>query len=286
MAQENGSIALASLNVCFGWSHTLPPVRERAAQFCRLLQHSDLDVVNFQEVWSPALRRFLHRRLPSHPFAAYATATLGHTAGGLVSFSRTPPRAVRYTSLRGTRPQAGGPLFRAVRAAAAGMHGVLTFELPEHRTVVGNVHLTANHDGDWSPGNRHEALQAAQVRRFQHALRAAQAAAADPRLVIAAGDFNLPSTGALYKALLDDGRWRDPFAAADLPTFHPELLPAGARPHRIDYLLVHADPDRHPVTETRLLFTRPAATASAPAAFLSDHLAQLARIALPAPGHH
>ncbi|WP_405764398.1 hypothetical protein [Streptomyces sp. NBC_01538] len=60
-----GSIGLASLNVCCGLSNPLPPVTERAAEFCRRLERADVDIVNFQEVWTSGLRGFLRRHLRS-----------------------------------------------------------------------------------------------------------------------------------------------------------------------------------------------------------------------------
>jgi endonuclease/exonuclease/phosphatase family metal-dependent hydrolase len=170
-------------------------------------------------------------------------------------------------------------LFRCALTVGSCLQGVLTFEVLGCRTVVGNVHLTANRDGDWSAGNRHEALQSMQLRRVHEVLRAARGR--DTELVIASGDFNLPSGSALYDAVVDAGAWRDPFSAADLPTFHADLLPAGASAYRIDYLLIQGDPDRHPVIGTDLLFTEPAAMPSGGTALLSDHVAQMARIGIP-----
>ena len=270
------STGLVSLNVCCGMSHSLRPVKERAAEFCRRIVQADVDVVNFQEVWTPGLQRFLRRQLPSFPFVVCRTGVWGQPAGGLLSFSRTPVRDVGYVSFRGTKPQAGSPLFRCALALGSGLQGVLTFEVSGRRTVVGNVHLTANRDGDWSVGNRHEALQSMQLSRVQQVLRKARGR--DTELVIASGDFNLPSGSALYEAFVGAGAWRDPFAAADLPTFHAELLPAGAKAYRVDYLLVDGDPDRYPVTGTDLLFAEPVAMPSGGTAFLSDHLAQVVRI--------
>lgn len=279
MTAATGSIGLASLNVCCGWSNSLRPVKERAAEFCRRLEETDVDIVNFQEVWTPGLHRFLCRHLPSFPFVARGTGLLGQPAGGLVSFSRTPLRSVGYVSFRGARARTGGLLLRCALALGSCLQGVLTFEVCGRRTVVGNVHLTANRDGDWSAGNRHEALQAAQLRKVHQVLRAARGG--ETELMIAGGDFNLPSHCALYEAVVDAGAWRDPFAAADLPTFHAGLLPAGAAACRVDYLLVQGDPGRHPVTRTELLFTEAVAMPSGGTAYLSDHVAQMATVAVP-----
>gem|GEM_PF-478703 len=279
MRSEAATIGVTSLNVCCGLTNPLRPVKERAAEFCRRLEQADMDVVNFQEVWTPGLLAFLRGRLPSFPFIALKRGIPGRAAGGVVSFSRLPLRSVRYVSFRGMRPRAGSPFFRSALAVSAGLQGVLTFELSGRRTVVGNVHLTANRDGDWSVGNRHEALQRAQLERVHKALRRARSA--DTELAIVGGDFNLPSSSFLYGVVVDGGMWRDPFAAADAPTFHSELLPAGAQAHRVDYLLVDGDWERHPVTATDLLFGEPVTMPSGGTAFLSDHVAQVVRITLP-----
>ncbi len=279
----SGSISVATLNVCCGLGSTLRPVKERAAEFCRCLEETDIDLVSFQEVWTPGLYRFLRSRLPSFPYVARRTGALGRSAGGLVSFSRTPVRAVGFTSFRGLRPRAGSVAFRTALTVAGALHGVLTFEVGERGVVIGNVHLSANRDGDWSAGNRHEALQTTQVRRVHQAL--AKARNGDTALMIVGGDFNLPSGSGLYEALTGadagTGTWRDPFTAADLPTFHVELLPDGAMPHRIDYLLVDADPERYRVIGTEMLFAEPVTMPSGGTAFLSDHVAQVVRVAMP-----
>ncbi len=277
----SGSFTVATLNVCCGLFSSLRPVKERAAEFCRRLEETDIDLVSFQEVWSPGLYRFLRRQLPSFPYVARRTGALGQTAGGLVSFSKTPVRAVRFTSFRGVRPRSGGVVFRNALTLASVLHGVLTFEIRGEATVVGNVHLSANRDGDWSAGNRHEVLQTMQVRRVHQALRKARKG--DTALMIVGGDFNMPSGSGLYEALTGPGTgtWRDAFAAADLPTFHAELLPDGAMPHRIDYLLVDADPERYPVLGTEVLFAEPVEMPSGGTAFLSDHVAQVIRVAVP-----
>ncbi|MEU6070778.1 endonuclease/exonuclease/phosphatase family protein [Streptomyces sp. NPDC047082] len=275
------TFGVASLNVCCGLANSLPPVRERAVEFCRRLERADVDIVNFQEVWTPGLLAFLRTQLPSFRFVARKVGALGQPAGGLASFSRLPLRSVQYVSFRGTRPKGGSPFFRAVMAAGACLQGLLVFEVPAFRTVMGNVHLTANRDGQWSAGNRYEALQMQQVRRVHEVLDHSRRM--DTALVIACGDFNLPSECGLYGAVVDGGVWQDPFAAENVPTFHADLLPAGARAHRVDYLLVDGDPDRHPVTGIDLLFNEPVALPSGRTAYLSDHVSQVVRIPVPGP---
>lgn len=273
-------IGVASMNVCCGLTNPLRPVKERAAEFCRRLEKTDVDVVNFQEVWTPGLLAFIRGRLPSFPFAALRIGAAGRAVGGLVSFSKVPVRSVGYVSFRGTPPKrSGGPFSRLALAASAGLQGVLTFELSGRRTVVGNVHMSANRDGDWSAGNRHEALQRAQLARVHEVL--GRVRKGDTELMVVGGDFNLPSTSALYDAVVDGGVWRDPFEAEDAPTFQAALLPAGRQAHRVDYLLVRGDDDRHPVIGTDLLFREPVEMLSGGTAYLSDHVTQVVRIKAP-----
>ncbi|MFF2520231.1 endonuclease/exonuclease/phosphatase family protein [Streptomyces sp. NPDC058086] len=281
MPGRGATFGVASLNVCCGLANSLPPVRERAVEFCRRLEEADVDIVNFQEVWTPGLLAFLRTRLPSFRFVARKTGVLGQPAGGLVSFSRLPLASAEYVSFRGTRPQGGSRFFRAAMTAGACLQGLLVFRVPALRTVVGNVHLTANRDGEWSAGNRYEALQAEQVRRVHEVLDRTRSPWT--ALVIACGDFNLPSDCGLYDAVVDGGVWQDPFAAGNVPTFHADLLPAHERAHRVDYLLVDGDLDRHPVTETDLLFTEPVALPSGGTACLSDHVSQVVRFSVPGP---
>ncbi|MFC4470196.1 endonuclease/exonuclease/phosphatase family protein [Streptomyces xiangluensis] len=270
-----------SLNVCCGLSSALPSVKERAAEFCSVLEASDAGIVNLQEVWTPGLLRVLRSRLRSFPFVAVRGGVAGQPAGGLVSFSRLPVRSVSYVSFRGARPRAGGVLFRSAVAIGSSLQGVLTFELTGRRTVLGNVHLSANRDGDWTAGNRHHAFQRTQLQMFHRTLRRARRP--DTELAVACGDFNVSSDSPLYPMVVDGGAWRDAFAGSGRPTYHPELLPSGKQAHRIDYVLVAGDPERHPVTATSLLFTDRVRLADGRSTFLSDHAGLRVEVTLPGP---
>jgi exonuclease III len=274
-------IGIASLNVNGLGSAALRPFAERAAQFCRWFEESGVEVVNLQEVWTRGNLAVLRSLLPAYTFLAWRRGVAGQPAGGLATFSRVPLRAVSYRSFRGVRVRAGGPLFRARLALNTRLQGVLTVELDRVGVVVGNVHLTANRDGDWCAANRHFAFQRAQLALMHEVLR--HRGGASPVTVLS-GDFNISSTGPLYPLVVDGGGWHDPFAAADVPTFHQEFLPPGRSSCRIDYLLVHgagagAAGAPYPVAETAVLFANPVRVAGR-AVFLSDHCGLVARIAL------
>jgi endonuclease/exonuclease/phosphatase (EEP) superfamily protein YafD len=274
-------IGVVSLNVC-GLPSSLPAAGVRAAEFCRLLEESGVHVVNFQEVWTPRLLASIRDRLPSFAFHAWRRGLAGQPRGGLASFSRLPVEGVAFTSFRGVRPAAGTPWFRGMKAVNSRLQGVLTFRLVGQRAVVGNVHLSANRDGDWSAGNRHHGFQRAQLAALHDTLRRARTT--DTGVTILSGDLNIASRSSLYPLITEGGAWRDPFAPADEPTFRTELLPPGRTPHRIDYLLLRGDPRCYPVTEAALLFTEPAVSPEGRRMLLSDHLGLTAQVGIPDAG--
>ena len=253
---------IVTLNVCSGVRTRLAPAARREAEFCRRIEALDVDVVNLQEVWTPGLLATIHAGLPSLPHVARRRGIGGQPAGGLATLSRVPVTDVRYRTFRRARVGAGGPVFRLLRSIEVGFHGVLLVTLAgEPPVLVGNVHLTANRDGDWSAGNRHHRFQAAQLALLRDATSGAGPA-------VLTGDFNVTSGCRLYPSIVDG--WRDPFAATDPPTYQESMLPAGRRASRIDYILVRGVDE--PVG-TEVLFTEPG-----PVGLVSDHVGLLADV--------
>jgi endonuclease/exonuclease/phosphatase family metal-dependent hydrolase len=260
---------VVSFNVLVSLRSPAAPLRARAPGFCRELTELDVDVLLLQEVWTRPVLRFIGARLPSLPHVAWRPGLAGQPAGGLVTFSRWPLRRAAFHPFAGARVRRGSPFFRGMSALNTRLQGVLTVTTADGSVIVANTHLTANRDGDWSESNRYHGLQRAQLRMLHDAVRRAGAAP----LAVLGGDFNVPSGSPLYPMVVDNGAWRDPFAAADRPTYRAEFLPAGRPGHRIDYLLVNADADRHPVTEADLVLDGPDAA--------SDHYALLTGIGGP-----
>jgi hypothetical protein len=274
------TIRVATLNVA-GLPNALPPIEQRAVELCRRFEDSDLQVINLQEVWWGRYLKLFRRLLPSYPHVAWRRGLAGQPCGGLATFSRLPLGPVRFVSFRASRPDAGSLRFRADLQVRSLLQGVLTVELPSVGVVLGNTHLVANHDGDWSPENRHYGYQRAQIAILHEALTWARAKArtrADCTVVT--GDLNVAADGPLYSAIVPGEAWLDPFAASDPVTFRSEYLPAGASGHRIDYLLVRGDSRRPQVVEPELLFGDPAELADGRSGHLSDHFGLAARIVL------
>jgi endonuclease/exonuclease/phosphatase family metal-dependent hydrolase len=254
-------VRIATLNVCFGVRSRLAPSALRAAEYSRRLDELDLDVLNLQEVWSPRLLARIRAGLPSLPHVARRRGIAGQVAGGLATLTRLPIAGARYHGFRRARVGAGGARFRARQRIDAAFHGVLQVTLTGSPVVVGNVHLTANRDGDWSSTNRHHGFQRAQLLLVRDAMRSA-----DPAVLT--GDFNVTSGSRLYPSIVEG--WRDPFAASNPPTYQQAMLPPDRPASRIDYILVRgvADP-----VETAVLFAEPAQFG-----LLSDHVGLLADV--------
>lgn len=234
-------------------------VRARAVEYCRRLTDLDVDVVLLQEVWTRPLLRFIAGRLPSLPHLAWRPGLAGHPAGGLAVFARYPLGPPTFTAFTAAGPRLGR------FALSCRLQGVLTVRTADGTILFGNTQLTANRDGDWSAANRHHDLHRRQLRIVHRAMAPAPVA-------VLGGDFNIASTSPLYPHIVGHGAWHDPFAPADHPTYRAEHLPAGRRPHRIDYLLVSG----RPVASADLVLTEP---------FLSDHLAQRIRMTGDIPEH-
>jgi exonuclease III len=274
MSDRPASIRIASLNVC-GLPSRLAPLADRATRFGGELDASTVDVVNLQEVWTRPTLAVIRRYLPSYRHVAWRRGLTGQPAGGLVTFSRVPVGAVSYTSFAGIRAGAGGLRFRLGRAVNSMLQGVLVVELPDLRAVVTNTHLSANHDGDWSAGNRYHPFQRAQLERVHAVVRRVAAP-----LTVLTGDFNIAGDGPLYPLIVGEAGWRDPFRATDPATYHAEFLPPGAVGHRIDYLLVAGDPDRYPILDSEVLFAEPLVLPDGGRMYVSDHVGLSTRIGL------
>lgn len=267
------NFTIGTLNVG-GLSRPRPPLLPlalRAPELCRRLDAAPIDVLNLQEVFHYASLRVLREHLPSYPHVAYRRGVVG-PAGALVTFSRLPLRRVRYRSFTGIVPDRGRLKFRVKRALHSAVQGLTIVELAGLPVTIVNTHLTANRDGDWSPGNRFHTFQCAQLRRLNTTLTRRRR----PGLTVITGDFNIASDSDHYRLIVDHGARHDPFAATELVTFHADFLPPGEPAHRIDYVLLAGDAS---VLTCATLFPQPLTVDGKPY-FLSDHIGLTVQIGL------
>jgi exonuclease III len=208
MDQNQHSLHVVSFNVSGLPYPPHLPLRMRA--IAEYFEKSDADVLLFQEVHTYKLLRFLKNHLPSFTHGTYVRTLLG-PKGGLVIFSRLPVDGVRFRGVtKGTKK---GMLITSITGV----------------TVV-NVHLSANKDGDWSPGNRYHAKQSVQLHDV-----AKQLAVLKGKLVIG-GDFNLARHCDLYEKFVEQTRLYDTAGPDTTPSFHMAFLPSDRTPVCIDFI--------------------------------------------------
>lgn len=208
MPKDQQTLNIVSFNVS-GLPYP-PHLPLRMKAIAEYFDVSDVDVLLFQEVHTYKLLRFLKNNLPSFPHGTYVRSVLG-PKGGLVIFSRPKVDGVRFSGVtKGTKK---GMLITKVNDV----------------TVV-NVHLSANKDGDWRPGNRYHAKQAAQLNDVTR-----QAALLPGRLIMG-GDFNLARHSDLYDTFLDRTQLQDSAGTDTTPSFHMAFLPSDRTPVCIDFI--------------------------------------------------
>ncbi|MFI7597958.1 endonuclease/exonuclease/phosphatase family protein [Actinoplanes sp. NPDC049681] len=227
-------------------------VRPRLRVLAAALEDGDHDVVCLQEVMFRAHAALIRRIARSYGFHACTGPVL--LRGGLLLLSRLPITASRFVRYPVTRPVRRELLMRK------GVQ-VATVETTGGRLAVVNTHLSANHDDDWSAGNRHTPMQRAEAHRLAEVV-----AGIDPALpVVVAGDLNLPRTSPVLAELLVAAGLHDARAGDGEPTFRPtSRFPA---PPALDHVLLRPGL----TARTRLVFQAPVDLAGGRRAHLSDH---------------
>jgi endonuclease/exonuclease/phosphatase family metal-dependent hydrolase len=221
-----GRVRVASLNTLglpLRDARRAPRYRAIAAFF----ESSTVDIVNFQEVLTYRHLSALTRGMPAYRYVRYRRSLLG-PAGGLVTLSRVPLATVGYHRL----PARGVPAGLRLRSQfSARLKGVLVTRLAQPDLWLLNTHPMANGDGDWSPGNRYESMQRAQLAGLAGVLGSV------PGPAVVCGDFNVTRDCALHRDFMARTGLVDTFGGDCPPTFRAEFLPPGKPPHVIDFIL-------------------------------------------------
>jgi hypothetical protein len=204
--------------------------RRRAARYRAIaaaFESSTVDVLNLQEVLTYAHLSSLTLHMPTFAYVRYRRSLLG-PAGGLVTMSRVPLATVGYHRLPAPSVPPG---LRMRSRLSARLKGVLMTRLAQPNLWLLNTHPMANGDGDWSPGNRYETMQRAQLAGLARVLGSVPGAA------IVCGDFNVTRDCALHHDFMARTGLVDAFGTDCPPTFRAEFLPPGRPAHVIDFIL-------------------------------------------------
>lgn len=218
-----------------------PYLEQRMAALALHLNNSDADVILLQEVHTYRTLRFLKNNLSNFTHGTYVRALRGPKAG-LVIFSRLRVDGVKLVGVtKGTQK------------------GMLITRIGD--VTVMNIHLSANKDGDWSPGNRYHAKQSIQLSDV-----ARQVSQLHGKLVVG-GDFNLARHADIYELFLSKTHLQDTAGTNNTPSFHKESLPPERTPVCIDFIFT-----RGAVTLSyEHLFTEPVELLPGVMGYVSSH---------------
>jgi sphingomyelin phosphodiesterase 2 len=261
-------VTLVSLN-----TRGVPLIGSRLAQryaaIGTALEAGDAEVACFQEVLT-----WWHLRLLARPMRSFRHVSLRPSpagpAGGLVTFSRL---AVSGTSYRGFGIPPSAPGISRATRLRAGLKGALVSRLTTSRLRVVNTHPVANRDGDWSPASRFYPLHSAQLAVLARVVRDT-----GPPAVVC-GDFNIDRDSSLFGGFVAAAGLADAFDGGCPATFRPEYLPAGARPHCIDFILTG---DGIKAETAGTMFAGKEPLPGGPG-YVSDHLGLRASLSVPSP---
>lgn len=228
---RDATIRIGCLNV---WGLPEPfaeDVEPRMHAIARALSRCPFDVVVFQEVWTPGVRRILsdggHDAGFHHQFASLAPP-----GGGLLLLSRLPIEEPRFE-----RFEFRGDLERIDRAEYLGGKGLLSarIDTPAGPVWIVDTHLHARYRRDSSPVD--SGVRVAQLMQIVEFVQSRR----DP--VIVAGDFNCEPGDPEYQVWTGLTGARDVAAGARaLPTIcrsnHYKSHRSGPD-KRIDFVFVH-----------------------------------------------
>lgn len=230
--------------------------RARLRALGAILERKEYDVACLQEVMLRHAARLLGQAAPTLRHRASTGAVV--LRGGLVIMSRWPITRYKFVGYPPTRPLRPELLIRKGAQLA-------TIAAPGGDVAVVNTHLSANRDGDWSPGNRYTQVHRRELRRLAELTATIPAAA--PLLVT--GDLNLPRESELLAAFVTTAGLRDLRAGDREPTYRP--TPVFPTPPALDHVLVRAAPGRPLTGQTRLVFREAVSLGDGRSVYLSDH---------------
>ena len=178
-------------------------------------------------------------------------------AGGLVTLSTAPIEATSYEVYR----QHG--LWRTLGAADRLWRKGFLVSWLQHASrplVMINTHLLANYDEDWSPTNRFAIQQTAMLRQLASAVRALPT----DRLLVVAGDFNVPTSHPIFVEFLADSGLR--------AIYDWTAQPASRGHQAIDNVLYRPPLGARVEAQARVVLEDPIELSDGRLGFASDHV--------------
>jgi endonuclease/exonuclease/phosphatase family metal-dependent hydrolase len=230
-------------------------------RICQIINSTDTDIVNLQQVHSYDVLLNLKKRLPNFKYIVFIPALLGPQAG-LAVFSRYPFVKNEFMSFN-----------KASRVIGLNTKGVLVATLKNGAILI-NVHLSANTEGDWSNKSKFYPMHETELLELREIINSKS----QETPILLSGDFNIAGDSELFQRFIAETGLNDSLKGDLRPTFHKEFLPAGEPGRRIDQILTTGR-----TVETIRLFDEIVSFRGVKMVYLSDHIGLYASIDIASP---
>lgn len=235
-----------------------------------LLNKTDADIINLQEVFTYKQISILKSELTNFQYFVYEKSMLG-PKGGLVTFSKKRIKKMYYISY--SYPfellfdfLKNGWIRVILRNLLSGK-GILISKTIDDGVYIANTHLIANPTGDWSELGRFSNIYTTCIKTLKGVLVPLKS-----DFVLLTGDFNFPKTSYLYTDLISKLNLKDLFEDEESPTFRKEFLPHGVKGSRLDFILMKQNSLHSLSVKKHTLFAKREISIKNNKGFLSDHL--------------
>jgi hypothetical protein len=225
---------------------------------------TNIDVIQFQEVFFYANLLLFKRTLQNYPYYQYKKTFFGPKAG-LVTFSRFPLEFVRYTNFQNNC--ASLPLIKKVISYLS-PRGMLLTKTQDDNLHFLNVHLSAVSNGDWSEKSIYAQRLTNELISFNTFLTCLD----KKSITIISGDFNTAKESVFYAQMQRSPLLTDIFAKDNKPTYHSEFLPKGENNNYIDYLFIYGNKNNYKIINTIRIFTDKVQLSKNKKNFVSGHI--------------
>lgn len=216
--------------------HELLPYAFRHREICKTFEKSDVDIINFQEVFTYANVRLLRKNLPSYSYVSFRPFVFG-PRGALVTFSKVPLATMGYASFFGPSVKVNRSKLPRLSLLRSSLKGVLVTQAQGLPLTIINTHLLYNAEFNWGKGGEFYEIQKAQLDHVINVMNKN----ADPiaGTVIVCGDLNIEAGSELSTYFLDKAKLHDTFASDVSSSFHNEYVTPPGFKKRIDYILTN-----------------------------------------------
>jgi len=263
---KESSIGIVNLNT-FGFPLLNFSIKERYKKLAMFLEKENrqINIINFQEVFTYFTLQILKKELTSYPYIIYKKSFFG-PKGGLVCFSKYPIEEFRFIPFPKKIFSLNSP---HLLPFLFNNNGFLVLYLSIIPLVIINTHITSNLKGDWS---KQDDLYQQQKNELKTITTFITDFARKKIPVVFSGDFNIPADSNLYKEFVKNLYIKDIFSPIRKATFHQEFLPPKREAQCVDYIFLICSGKNVQLVKRDYLFNEKVHFSNGQMGYLSDHV--------------